>query len=422
MIKPNNISAGLVFSTFLLLNACGGGSSNDDSSTNTSQKSSSGPITSFGSVYVNGKRYDTSSSKVYVEDESSNEFELRVGMMVDVIEDNNGNAASVSYDDDLEGFVTANNIATGATTGTLEIMGQTVTVNSKTIFESKVISISTVDLIVSGNIVEVSGYLTSNSSITATRLEVKAVDLATYLINKPKGVEVKGVVNEHNAGNQTFKLGSLIVNYSGALLDDLPNGIQDNLYIEVKSVEGLNVSNQLIASKVELEDDGKRDHHGDDGDEYEVKGYVTALSAESITVNDQTFIINNDTEFDDDSQSSIKIGDMVEVEAVINADGKLVAKEIELENENDKNEIKGTVASVTINSDNNGTITLTDNTVIAVTNDTLMHDKRDEGMTADITFNLADINAGDYIEVKAIDNGDNTFTATKIKREDTPKS
>jgi len=422
MIKPNNISAGLVFSTFLLLNACGGGSGNDVSSTDTSQKSSSGPITSFGSVYVNGKRYDTSNSKVYVEDESSNEFELRVGMMVDVIKDNNGNAASVSYDDNLEGIVTANNIATGATTGTLEIMGQTVTVDSKTIFESKVASISTVDLIGAGNIVEVSGYLTSNSSITATRLEVKAVDLATYLINKPKGVEVKGVVTEHNVGNQTFKLGTLVVNYSGALLDDLPNGIQDNLYIEVKSVEGLSASDQLIASKVELEDGGKRDHHGDDGDEYEVKGYVTAVSAESITVNDQTFIINNDTKFNDDSQISIKIGDMVEVEGVINADGKLVAKEIELENENDKNEIKGTVASVTINSDNNGTITLTDNTVIAVTNDTLMHDERDEGTIADVTFNLADINAGDYIEVKAIDNGDNTFTATKIKREDTPKS
>jgi len=424
MIKQNYISAGLIFSAFVALNACGGGGGSSEATTSSNndstQKSSSGPITSFGSIYVNGKRYDTSQSKVYVEDESSDESKLQVGMMVDVVEDDNGNAASVSYDDDLEGIVTANNIAAGTTTGTLVIMGQTITVDVKTIFESKVASISTIDQVVAGNIVEVSGYLTSNSTITATRLELKAVDLATYLSDHPKGVELKGITAEHNSVSQTFKLGTLVVNYAGALLDDLPNGLQNNLYVEVKSVQGLNASDQLVASKVELEDNGKREHDGDDGDEHEVKGYVTELSTDSITVNGKTFIINNGTEFKDNSEGQIKVGNMVEVEGFFNADGKLVAHEIELEDGHDNNETKGTVVSVVIDVDNIGTITLSVNTVIKVTNNTLMHDSRNEGFTPDKTFNLADITIGDYLEVYTTVNGDGTFTATKIERENTP--
>ena len=421
MIKKHYLSISLVLGVISVLYGCGGGSgSTDDGTSSTSETSSSGPITSFGSIYVNGKRYDTSNSEVYVEDESSDESELRVGMMVEVVEDDSGNAARVSYDDDLEGIVAANNIAAGSSIGTLEVMGQTVTVDNKTVFETYVAAISSVDLIVAGNIVEVSGYTTSDSTITATRIEVKAVDLATYLSNYPKGIEVKGIVSQHSASANTFKLGLLVVNYAGAILDDLGNGVQDNLYVEVKSVQGMNASDQLIASKVELEDNGRRDYSGDDGDEYEVKGYVTALSADSITVNEETFIINNVTEFEDDSKGKIKVGDMVEVEGYVNSDGRLTAKEIELEDSDDSNEIKGTVASVVIDIDNNGTITLSDNTVIKVTNNTLMHDERDEGFTPDKTFNLADISSGDYIEVYAIDNGDGTFTATKIEREDIP--
>ena len=422
MIKSNKISAAVVLSTSVLLSACGGGGGGGSaSSTNDSnEKSSSGPITSFGSVYVNGKRYDTSGADVYVEDSKSSESELRVGMMVDVYEDANGNAASVHYDDDLEGIVTKNNIATGSTTGTIEIMGQTVTVDSKTIFESKVPTIGTVDLIVAGNIVEVSGYITSNSTITATRLEVKATDLTAYLSEHHEGVEVKGLVAEHSAGDKTFKMGTLVVNYAGAILDDLPSGIQDNLYVEVKSIQGLNASDELVASKVELEDHGKRDHHGDDGDEHEVKGYVTALSADSITVNEQTFIIDSNTEYEDNAKASVKVGVMVEVEGYVNAAGKLVAHEIELEHDSYDNEIKGTVATVTNSADNNGTITLVGGTVIVVNDKTLMHDERDYGFTPDVTFNLADIKVGDYIEVYVVDNGDSTFTAIKIEREDTP--
>ena len=417
-----------VFVSSFLLSACGGGGGNSSggdtnntvSNVAPTEKSSSGPITSFGSIYVNGRRYDTSSSEVYVESESSSESELEVGMMVDVVEDDNGNAASVSYSNNLEGIVTTNNIASNETTGTLVIMGQTVTVDNKTIFESEVLSITTIDQIQAGNIVEVSGYVTSNSTITATRIEVEATDLTAYLSSGEDDIEIKGIVTEINSTAETFKLGTLTVNYAGALLDDLPNGIQNDLYVEVKSIQGLNASDQLVASKVELEDNGQYAYDGDDGDEYEVKGYVTALSADSISVNEQTFIINANTEFEDNSEGNIKIGDMVEVEGTFNVDGNLVAKEIELEDDDDKNELKGTVASVTIDSDNNGSITLADNTVILVTNSTLMHDERDEGVTPDLTFNLSDINTGDYLEIYAVDNGNSTFTATKIEREDTP--
>ena len=61
--------------------ACGGGSS---SNTNTTASTTSGPITSFGSIYVNGVEYETSGVDIYIEDEPASESDLRVGMMVKV--------------------------------------------------------------------------------------------------------------------------------------------------------------------------------------------------------------------------------------------------------------------------------------------------------------------------------------------------
>jgi len=76
------------------------------------------------------------------------------------------------------------------------------------------------------------------------------------------------------------------------------------------------------------------------------------------------------------------------------------------------------VASVTSSAPNVGTVTLQDGTVILVNEETLMHDSRDEGMMADTNFNLQDLAAGDYVEVHMFDNGDGTFTATKLERDD----
>ena len=394
------------------LAACGG------SDQNTSSNYISGPITAFGSIYVNGTRYNTDNASVYIEDDYADESNLRVGMMVTVETSSNNSATAIHFDDDLEGFVTSTAIAVDDT-GTMVIMGQNVSVTSNTIFESKVSGITSASAIIAGNIVEVSGYSTGEGEITATRLEVKAADLTTYLLSHPQGVELKGIVAGHNTTDQNFMIGSQLIDYSTAVLDDMPQGSWNGLYIEVKSTQNLDAGS-LIASKVELENDGTK-NHGDDGDEIEVHGSISEITDTSITVNGHTFIINASTEIEHGLAADLVVDAIVEVEGYINNNGDLVAHEIEFDDhENDSSiEFHGTVSAIETSDINMGQLTLTGGQVIFVNNNTLMHDSRDEhGVLPDTHFNLSDLGIGDFVEVHVVDNGDGTYTAIKLERDD----
>jgi len=406
-----------IFSSFMTLSACGGGGGGSSDASASNSRSTTGPITAFGSVYVNGNRYVTDNADVYIEDELADESDLRVGMMVTVVEDSNGDAASVSFNDDLEGIVTRVDTAAG----TIDVMGQTVTVTNETIFESDVASITNPSQIQAGNIIEVSGYSSGTGAILATRIEVKAVDLASYLSTNPEGIEVKGVVMGHSAAASEFNLGSMTVDYSGAVLSDLPAGIDNGIYVEVKSTQGLDAADRLIAARVEREGDGSIEHEGDENEEYEFSGIIMAVGADTITVNSQVVTITEDTEIENDGQGPLAVGDEVEIEAYFDNNGDLIATEIEREEaDSSQLELMGTIDTITSTDTNIGTITMVDGTVILVNNDTLMHDSQDQGVMPDIRFNLSDLMSGDYIEVYATDNGDGSYTAVKIERDDMP--
>lgn len=370
-----------------------------------------GAITAFGSVYVNGVEYDTDSTAVYVEGSQASESDLRVGMMVTVKESGDGVAASIHFGDDLEGFVISNNVAVGGT-GTLNVMGQIVSVDANTIFESKVEGVTTAAMIDVGNIVEVSGSSDGTGKITATRLEVKSEDLTAYL-DTHDDVEVKGVVASHDSAALTFSIGSLVVSYASANLDDMPAGSWDGLYVEVKSVEPLNSDGQLVASKVELENGGSKSHAGDEDDEVEVSGAVTAVTADSVTVNGQTYLLDSNTTYEHGVAADLIEGAMVEVEGKFNASGDLVASEIEFAHDEMDDELKGTVASITTTGMNEGTIMVNGLTII-VNNDTIMHDS---SPMHEMSFNLSMLAVDDTVEVHVVANGDGTFTAIKLERE-----
>ena len=400
--------AGISAAMMTGLVACGGSSSNSNQTSNS--RVVTGAITAFGSVYVNGVKYETDNANVYIEGGAASESDLRVGMMVSVRTADGSSAESIHHADDVEGFVIANNIAVD---GTLNVMGQTVTVDSSTVFESHVAGVGAPADIAVGNIVEVTGSSDGMGSVLATRLEVKAVDLATYLVDHPNGVEVKGIVTDHNATDKTFKIGALVVNYTDAILDDLPNGIVDGLYVEAKSTENLNASNQLVAYKVELESDGVKGEHGED-DEVEVHGEVSAASASSVTVNGISFVIDANTVYEHGVAADLVVGAIVEVEGHSNAEGVLIASKVEFEEEENELELRGNVSSVSADEANNGSIVLEGITLI-VNSNTIMQDDSSAALTA---FNLSLLSAGDYVKVHYVDNGDGTFTATKIERKD----
>ena len=226
--------------------ACGGGGGSQGPASVASSDVAYGEITGFGSVIVNGIKFEMTGASVMMDDSPGDETQLRIGMMVKVegkIDDSDrtkGQAHKVHYFDDLEGPISA--INTGD--NTFVAMGQTVFVSAKTHFEH-VAGLAQLQV---GNIVEVSG-LVDNGVIQATYVELKK----PTFVPGDDDIEVKGSITNLNTDAKTFELKGLIVDYSNARLEDVPNGIlADGMFVEVETRQGI-VGGKLIASKVELE-------------------------------------------------------------------------------------------------------------------------------------------------------------------------
>jgi len=419
ILKITTVS--LAIAAVIGLTACGGSGEGSDSTASSPVMSGStittGVITGFGSVFVDGVEFETDDSSFSLDDGDDgveNEDGLAVGMVVTVTgtvhaDGKTGSARHIEFDDELEGIVNANSVGAEGT-GTMTIMGQTVIVKTITIFESDVAGIDSIDKVAAGNVVEVSGYSSGDGSVYATRIEVKLA------MHAGEEIEVKGIVSNLEASR--FDIGGLTVDFSSALFDDsLPNGTLGNgQYVEVKSTAGFSLDNQLIASEIELQDDGDMELEGDEGDEAELNGIVTAVSPDTaFEVGGRTVIITMATSFEHGNPGDIMPGVYLEVEGELNAEGELVADEIELAIEDDI-EIQGTVEAV---NDPPGSVTLLGE-IIHVNASTLLIDKQDEaGLLPEHFFGLDDLNSGDYLEIDAyLDPDSGELIAVKLERDD----
>lgn len=253
-----------------LLIGCGSGGGGASTGTASGSASASGTVTGFGSVIVNGKKFEA--NDVFVEQDGESKqcsigpndtCGFKKGMQVTANGSFSGSqhtANSIRQKDAVEGLVQL--VEPGG--ASLVVMGQTVLVDAATtIFDNNFTP--TV-----GSFVEVNGHIQPNGVIQATFIEPKA----------PPAVvtpEVRGYVSSHVAASSTFRIGNLIVSYSGAITNDMPPGNWDGLFVEVKGANAAAFSSAtitLIASKVEPEDRGI----GNNVDEFEVEGFVRQAS------------------------------------------------------------------------------------------------------------------------------------------------
>ena len=401
------------------LTACGGGGGSDSTGSSTGTPGNtitSGVVTGFGSVFVDGVEFETDSSSFSLDDGDDgpeDEDELAVGMVVTVTGTVNadgvtGTADHIEFDDELEGIVNAVNVGADGT-GTMTVMGQIVVLNTTTIFESDVAGIGSADLIVAGNVVEVSGFSSGDGTVYATRMEVKLA------VHSGEEIELKGIIT--NLTDTTFNLGGLTVDFSSAMFDDnIPDGtLSNDLYVEVKSTVGF-VNGDLIASEVELEDDGDMELEGDEGDDVELNGIVTAVHSDTaFEIGGHVVIITKSTSFEHGNADDITPGISLEAEGELNADGELLADEIELGIDDDI-EMEGRLEEV-----NNppGTVTLLGQTIY-INASTLLIDKQDEeGLVPEHFFGLDDLNSGDNVEIDAyVEPGSGKLIAAKLERDD----
>ena len=400
------------------LSGCGGGGGGgDSSSTGSSSVTTSGVITGFGSVFVDGVEFETSNSSFSLDDgEDAPEIEdsLEVGMVVTVTGTVNpdgvtGTATHIEYDDELEGIIISSNIDADGT-GTMDVMGQNVIVDATTIFESDDPGITGMEQLAAGNVVEVSGYSSGAGDIFATRVELERTTHTSGEV-----IEVKGLVSMLTA--TTFEIGSLVVDYSGAVLEVPGSMLADQLYVEVKSTDGFDpATGHLLASEVELEEDGDMDFDGSAGEDTEIKGIVTAVnSASEFEIGGKRIIITSATDFEHGGSGDIVIGGQVEAEGSLDDSGALLARKIEFE-EHSNIEMEGILEAVS-GSGADGSVTVFGQT-ITITTETIMIDERD--LAPEHFFSLDDLVATqDYLEIDLHrDPASGELIADKLERDD----
>ena len=361
-----------------------------------------GPIANFGSIVVNGVRYDTSNATFVVDDQPGTEADLAVGQVVTVkgeIDDDGGTADEVIYDETLEGPIASIDAAAGS----FVVLGQTVIVNAGTSFDDD-FPVAGIDGLAIDDIVEISGFVDSNGNIVATRVEID---------DDPDGFEVKGVVEALDAAAQTFELRGLTVDYGSALIEgDFPGGeIADGNFVEVDGTTDPNDAQRLIASRVEYED---RLGDFENDDNVEIEGLITRfVDATDFDVNGLAVTTTASTEYENGDAAALGTDVRIEVEGRFDIEGVIVADEIEFRTRDDAR-IDARVDAVDASA---GTLTVL-GIEVSTGPLTRFEDKLDGA--GEGPLNLADINVGDYVRIIGGESpaGSNAVAATRLERDD----
>ena len=352
-----------------------------------------GTITGFGSIIVNGIRFDTASASIDVDGNAGTQSDLKVGHVVVVrgtMNDDGTDAVAdaVSSGDLVEGPISAIN----TTAGTITVLGQLIVIGDDTSFDD--ISPASIDGLNVNDTVEVSGFFLADGSISATRIERKSAG---------SEFEVTGHISNLTA--TTFQINDLTVDFSAAQLDDFPAGSPENgQRVEVKG-NNLGGNGQLLATRVEFKGD---ELEADDGDQVEIEGFITLFeSALDFEVDGIPVITNASTVFENGESGDLALNSKVEVEGPIDANGIITATKVQIKLANFIR-IEGIVELVTDTS-----VTILG---VQINVDSLTRFEDKSAVRLEI-FGQTDINVGDYLETRGFEIASGV-AATRIERED----
>jgi Domain of unknown function (DUF5666) len=391
--------AGLVAAVVV---ACGGGGGGGNFAGIDRLGVTNGTITGFGSVFVNGVEYSTTGTTFSIDDAPGTQDNLQVGQQVTVQWSSSSaggvrTAVDVFYDDTVEGPITTGSIDT--VTQSFVVLGQTVVVDADTSFASPLFDL---DSLADGDFVEVSGLLANPAGgavVRATRIERKAAG----------EIEIRGVVS--NRTTNTLNINAQVVNTATAVIDAPGGVISNGDFVEAKGTF-LNGSNELVATRVELEDGD--DELGSVGDEAEVEGYVTAFnSGLSFSVSGipvQSNVIA--------TGGTVALGAKVRVKGEVGGAGTIVADEVQVRSGASGSAVDSRIAAYVDSVDPAGGQLVLLGVTVQIDANTRLEDQS----AADVRdFSLADIVAGgntDFVEIRGVAQPNNTVRATLLQRQE----
>ena len=319
------------------LSGCGGGGSIDVGSVGSGGTGSFsiGSISGFGSIIVNGVRYDESKATITDDDGVARSAgDLKLGMVVAVtgsdVVGGTSRASSIVVSSELRGAI--ENIGTQ----TLVVLGQTVRIGTGTIFEEN-ISGGLAGLAV-GQLIEVHGFVDpTTNQISATRIE-RATTADT--------LKLEGPIQSLNGAAKTFVIGTVTISYAGLSANAVPSNLANGLLVRVRlaplPATGTRNAVSVRSAARNVED------HGD----AELEGTVTAFTSNSSFSVDGVPVNAGSASFPNGT-TGLKVGARVQVKGSI-SNGVLVASSVQLETEdeaqNHEIELHGSISNLNIST------------------------------------------------------------------------
>jgi len=409
----------------LIVSACGGGGGSSQSAgvggtgVTTARGYVQGKVTGFGSIFVNGDKFNTDASNFIVDGNAgATQDDLAIGMIVTLeveTEDGvfTGKAFEVVYDDEVQGPVAGLPVFDpDETQRTFQVFGQTVTIDdTSTLFRGAPLNPDFgFETISNDDVVEISGFRTSPTTVNASYVEWKET-----LVSGISEVELRGTISGYAPPVKEFMLDGILITFDNVTDIELESGpLANGLFVEV---EGIYNADLLVrpdpwvhAEEIEEEDEG----FGDDIDNISLHGVITNyVGIASFKVNGQQVDASTAILIPANAAASLGNGVEVEVEGNI-VGGVLIANELELRE--GESRLKAFVSAVFPGQPQfEVSYTGLPGSIEVITDSQTLFD--DESPLELPNFSVADIELLDFVSVKGIESAD-TVTAEVVKRLD----
>jgi hypothetical protein len=264
-----------------------------------------------GSIVVSGKPYSTSFATFKVDGHLGKQGDIQVGDVVSLVASSTGTdgsyaASEVTYSGSVRGRITG----IDPQAGTFVVLGQTVRVESNTLFDSGRAASGLAGLS-PGDTVEVSAYANSVGDLVASRIHAKGHSQLARVV---------GSLHSLDPTQHTFYINSLQVDYGGA---SVRGGLTEGALVTVQGYR-LGADGALLADVVRAQP-AIQVQPGALG---RIQGLITGVSSSAyFEVAGQPVIINSATQLKLPVPIGLDVA--VQVSGTFDANGALVADSVQ---------------------------------------------------------------------------------------------
>lgn len=346
-----------------------------------------GNITGFGSIYLNGVKYNTDNTKFYRDGKLATQEEFSLGENIEIKGSVDAGAGTgvadiISYDSDIKGVVTV----VSTDNQSIRIMGQDIVTTPLTVLNGfEQLQDLTIE-----NYVEVSGSRDSAGILVASSIKL----ISPFFIDNSSSIAIEGEITRVNEDLKMILVQDTIVDYSAVTrLNSAENEPKVGEYVEIES--GLNYIQDkiVIASVINSETSYQ---HFEVNTLLAVKGLVTDFDVSSpfhFRVAGQPVEVTPKTNLLAGDWSDIFLDITLSVEGLVNEKGTLVASSI-IVSPRVQEELSGVIESI------EGHKIRLQGKDIAITRSTLLLDQSSQ-QRENVTIN--DLQIGAVIEVVVVE-------------------